>query len=380
MRIGIVTFHFAYNYGAVLQAWALQNFLQKQNHDVNIINYCPQYHTERYAIHRSLISSLYISLKYKKTGFLHALKSVVGTEIDNITKKKERTERKTVFDDFIYRNLVLTKQYKSIRDLQAANIKCDMLIAGSDQIWNEHITNNSFDDAYYLQFGDPYSTRLIYAASLGETDIMACASHIKSLSYSLDRISCRERHDAEKLSYLIGSNVDYIIDPTLLLNAERYVQIEKNIDIQNGYILVYALKKNNILCESIKKLIEEGEKIIDISPIQLNIDGMDKRRNIHPGEFLSFIKNSKLVLTNSFHGTAFSIIYTKDFICFNQGNRNGRIEGLLKELNISNRLAKEIEEFDVIRKATIDYDNVKSSLQDMQKKATRFLSLLDVGV
>lgn len=375
MKIGIVTFHFAYNYGAVLQAWALMTYLKSQGHDVEIVDYRPKYHTERYAVHRSL--KLSVMATHQRYGFspFRMGRAVAGTFIDNLKYRKIRVLKQSLFEDFFAKNYCLSPGFNNITDLQAATLKYDVLIAGSDQIWNKKLTNNAFDSAYFLNFGDPTCKRILYGVSIGETPINECISFESSMSLPIDSYSCRENDDSLDIARLVKTECAHVCDPTLLLNAKTYQPIEcVNFKTKGDYILVYILKENDSLNRCIKEFLNNGDAVINISPISLNIGGGKTLYPVSPSEFLSYIKNACYIITNSFHGTVFSILYQKQFICGLHGTRNKRIYSLLSQLNLDNRVLRNVEDLKLLINTPIDYSLVKPMLSALSKTGGDYLN------
>ena len=380
MNISIITFHFAYNYGAVLQAWALHHKLLNDGHQVSIINYKPRYHTSRYSVHRSILQALQKGFNKKQTDSISkriicAIRAVGGTAIENVVDYRKRVSKKQYFELFCHKNFNLTRKYNSIEELKRNPPVCDVYIAGSDQIWNQKITNGRFDDAYFLSFGSQKIKRLIYATSLGETTAQECCEYIKDNSICLDAISCREYDDAKEIAKNLEQKCCCIPDPTLLLEADDYGLIEETIEETGGpYILVYILKKNPVLDKAIEYIHVNTEiKIIDISPNFSNINGIIKKDNISPGQFLSYIKNAMCVITNSFHGTVFSILYQREFICGAHQTRNSRIEYILKELSLDERMVFNLQDFKDTVTKQIKYEDVLPKLNQLRKKGDEFL-------
>lgn len=379
MKIDIITFHFVQNYGAVLQAWALQEKLEQMNNEVLFIDYRPDYHTARYTVWHSLLRAFQITYnKYACKGFLYrvlrSLKAVCGTFLQNVSQRSDRIERKKAFDDFISKNLAMTKRYVTVDELKSDPPAADVFITGSDQVWNSKLTDSQLEDSYFLQFGDAHIKRLAYAVSIGETPPRECSDKIKGMLFPLDGLSCREKKDAKSLGNYLGRDCLCVPDPTVLLCADAYKKIEEAILLPQKYILVYILKENALL-ESIINVEKKrtGMTVIDISPISVKLLSADKKICVSPGQFVTCFKNASFVVTNSFHGTVFSCIYEREFVVGEYQNRNQRMEDLLQSLELDKRFVKTAEEFDAAVCEKMNFDIARNKLATLRSDGERFL-------
>lgn len=373
MKIGLITFHFAYNYGAVLQAWAMQIFLETQGHDVDIIDYRPYYHTERYGVTRSLRATARNLNNLYPHKYLRIARGILGTVIENIQLYSLRKRKRDLFESFINEKLNTTQTCHNLQDLEQISDDFDVLIAGSDQIWNSHLTNHTFDDAYFLQFGKLDTKRIIYATSIGETTPSLCSEHVKKMNFRLNAISCREAKDAVVLQLGLQDKVDCVPDPTILLESSLYDQLGiHNVD-SSGYVLLYILTPNAMLEQKAELLVDEGRKVISISPIKVNAKGVETVYPVSPTKFLSMIANADFILTNSFHGTSFSIIFERPFAVGIHGKRNERLENLLSMVGLKERLVSTMNDLDTIIQKPIDYKSVTVALNIYRMNGKNFL-------
>lgn len=372
MKIGIVTFHFAYNYGAVLQAWALQTYLSSLGNDVEIINYRPKYHTERYQVIRDVLKAGSITYYNKHLGLLRSLRAIIGTAIENLYLIRVRIKKKKHFENFIHQFISQSEIFKTYKDLELARLPYDALITGSDQVWNQKLTNDSFDAVYFLKFGSKGMRRIAYAVSLGETSAEACANYLKTNNFVIDMLSCREEDTTNVFNNNLGIDCACVPDPTLLVGQEDYNRMLTK-PRENNYALVYILKKNDVLIETIKKIKEKGNIIINISPINLPVKGMQNVYPISPSQFLGYIKYADIVITNSFHGTVFSLIFNKKFVCGLHGVRNQRIISLLEKVGLINRLLTDSDDLDILLNNVIDYNDVNDIMDKISQVGKIFL-------
>lgn len=366
MKIGILTFHFASNYGAVLQCYALQKYLETKGYNVEIINYRPLYHTVRYNIWKNpflvarenwrrnkdikLIRRSYIYVRGFMRGIVLSLK-----QTDKV--------KYNLFFEFTKGYLNQTRTYRSLEQLRRTPPEDEVYITGSDQLWNSDITDFEFDRTYFLDFGMPEIKRLSYAVSMKEQYTAEEMSQLVCLSRNLNSISIRESNgDYEEK---IERKVTICIDPTLLLNQEDFHAIEADEIVSEPYVFVYGLENSEKLDDAVKIISQNRNlKIVNGSPHRTKLSRECKCvYSYGPKEFLSYIKYADFVITNSFHGTAFSIIYQKLFVVIAHTSRSKRMRELLDKLDLSAR----VWEDDRCKwKEEIDYLTVYAKLQELR--------------
>ena len=338
MKIGILTFNWAINYGAVLQMYAEYKYLNKNN-EVFIINYVPDNLTALYST-----KILDKPLKFK---------SVVRKMLQKPIKYKQNKK----FKEFINKNMILTEEAKNRDDLLKIINKLDLVVVGSDQVWNYDITKGYLKN--YL-LSDINCSKISYAASLGKNDIRSEFVELfkKSLK-DFDFISLREEASIEYLNEICKRG-DYklCIDPVFLLNKEDWETIARKSDYKlpnKEYILIYMLECDTNLTKIAKYL----SKIHNIPIISIEIPylrfkkemkGIKKLHDVGPIDFVKLFLNSKYILTNSFHGTAFSLIFNKQFISFTHSTVNLRIQNLLKLYGLeNNQITDSIKDIDIVK-------------------------------
>ena len=341
MKVAIITFHFVFNAGGVLQCLALQNFLESKGHEVNIIDYRPAYHSVRYTSKKNpfVFSCRYWKLFHGKKFTKRVLFTIRGfARCIRLNIKQTDKKKEVLFSSFIYKYLHLTKRYTSIKQLRAASPDADAYITGSDQLWNPDLLDFCFDPAYFLDFGDDTISRTAYAVSTGRVLNQKENRQLQSLCSRLTAISLREYR--KETVDAIGRDVHITIDPTLLLTQEAYAAYEAPKFIEEPYIFIYGFENT----EDVHKAVDLAEKkykcrIVNGSPNRIHLNGnVENLPNYGPDQFLTLIKNAECVVTNSFHGTAFSIIYKRDFISVVHSTRGNRMTELLKKLGLDDRL------------------------------------------
>lgn len=379
MKIGIITFHFAFNQGAVLQCYALQKFLEAQGHESYVINYRPMYHTVMHSAWRNpFVYSGVFWKKYRNmrlfSRFYVTLRSFVRSMYWNITMVDKENQK--AFRSFEKENLHLTKEYKTIEELRSVPPEMDAYISGSDQVWNPGLTGEEFDKAYFLDFGDIKTKRITYAASMGKKHDAKLIAQLHDFCRELDAVSLREysKEDVEA----IGRDVHVCIDPTFLLTADDYSDVESEKTEEEPYIFTYGFETNTLFRDAVERAVKKYHcHVINGSPKWIHLNGDVKNISGYgPDRFLSLIKNAQCVITNSFHGTAFSIIYQKDFITVSHSTRGKRMQDLLGKLGLLYRL---FGEPDFSLEKPIDYTAVYEKLNRLRSHAIEYLTMALAG-
>lgn len=357
-NIKTITCHDVYNTGASLQAYALHAYLKKLGHRVEIIDYKPDYlkHYELWGVRNP---------KYDKP---------IIREVYNILKlpgrvKERCSKRKRAFDNFRNTYLTLTnKIFRSNEELKKECMEADIFFAGSDQIWNT-LFQNGKDPAFYIDFAPKKAVRASYAASFATEDVVEeYKSQIGSWISNLDFVSVRERSGLDIIHQLGIENVHQVVDPVFLLSKSEWEELLPMDTNDDEYLIIYDFDNNKELnSKAIVLAKENGWKIYSLFPNEIcDKCFFDKG----PLEFINLIRNAQMVLSNSFHATAFSIIFGKQFIVYERKEKiNTRMRDILTSLDISGN-----EEL-------IDYDKVNTLLEkqiDYSKKYIDYV-LASVG-
>lgn len=384
MKVGIITFHFPYNCGAVLQCFALQTVLESMDHEVSVINYRPWYHQNRYTPLKNPVywggrcfanpgKTIIHRLYHGADGFLRTVHS--WKNYPEASKKEKK------FRPFVKKYLNETKVYRTLKDLQKTPPVCGAYIAGSDQLWNTAITNGGFDGAYFLKFGSKDTLRMTYSVGVDFSKITNPEKTLMEYLQGLDVISMREekwRPVVEKATAgKIPIHID--LDPTLLLKAEDYTnRLTQELPVESEpYILTYTMggETQKQIYNAAKILSEKLKiRVIDISgdPGFMNRKVEDNRL-CGPDEFVQYIKNASYVVTNSFHGTVFSVLFQKKFVTIPHAVTGNRVTELLDKLGLSERYFKLTQ--DAVDAVTneIEYDGVMEKLEMLREESREFL-------
>lgn len=364
MKICVITFHDTLNFGASLQCTALAHYLNSSGHDASIVNYLPEYVLDKKSGFKEIKNIGKSSNKVKAL-----VKGLAYLSKSGNIKEKNRN-----YESFLSSNIQRTKAYHTLDDLMKDPPEADLYICGSDQIWNPALTGGKLDPAFFLKFAK--GRKAAYGASVGELDIAGNAEELKELTGDFMRISVREKSVAPDMAKAVGKDVSVVLDCTLLLDKDEYIKMESTWpETQKPYVLIYNVQNSVESVRIAQKIAsEKGLDIIDISPNPFaKVKGVRKLMNIGPGEFLRLFHGAEYVVTNSFHGTVFSIIYEKNFWALGHSKRAGRTFDLLESLGLLDRFIKESSE---ITDYAVNYSIVKDLLEKRRKESTDYIASL----
>jgi len=363
-KIGILTFHRPHNYGANLQAYALQEKLENLGYDTKIIDY-------RNDILEKSTKIIKVNLKDVK------IKGIIKQLITNIIFLPKNFLRKKNFEKFQKEHYNLSIKYRTIEELEKDKDKMNIYMVGSDQVWNTTITNG-LEDVYTLNFKEKNAKYISYASSMGNGSFSS-ENEKRELMNRLekfDALAVREKSAKELIEKETEKKVEVVLDPTLLLNDSEWTRIIKKERIKEKYILVYTVIEDKEIFKIANKLSEiTGMKIVTFRRTNGILKNVAKNLYIKgPEDFVSMFKNASYVVTSSFHGTAFSIIFNKKFFINYCGKENKRIDSLLEILELDGRYIKDDKEINEEKiKSTIEYDKVNKILEKEREKSIRYL-------
>lgn len=327
MRVGILTYHDALSYGARLQALALQECIRRLGHEVSIIDYRGNVHT---AMH-------WYDIFHTRSpwGFVNKC-------------NKYRMDR--AFRGFNGKYYHLTKPCATEPELQCVSAEFDALVVGSDQVWQlRNFSDGSrFDPNYFLSFVKTGVRRISYAASFGhEFPRTRIAEEIEDLK-RFDSLSVREGRAADELSACLGRKVCHVCDPTILWGRDGFdTQLSNEGDAgcrsPSGvfyFSLSPRLQRDGKVIDAVHDLLEE-EVVLSSRLLQMSLKGSNFTEG--PSQWIEKIRSSRFVITNSFHGTVFSLLYHRPFLFLPWANdgQNVRIKELLGKLNLSDHIFTE---------------------------------------
>lgn len=355
MKIGILTFHCAHNYGAILQCFGLQEYLKSLGHDVYVIDYRPNYLTRGYKRHsfRDWICSkpLLTIQKLINEPFLY----------------KMRSKRYDNFDTFIKTKLRLYP-YKKGMDF----CEFDAIFLGSDQIWEAPITDGKFDDVF---FGVGAKCKVIaYAASnktkkLTSPEIEYYKEHLSKYA----GIGVRESTLQKLLANIIKKPIVHTVDPTILAGKLLIDGVENKRPIPQKYVLVYEVVEHESVIEQAKQYAKMIDARVVILSAYINYNEKKIRNYVaSPSEFVNYIRFAECVFTSSFHGTAISIICNTDFYSFKQHNASDlRISSLLSVADLNDRF---VDMSDKLSIKHIDFSHALEKLGKANEVSKAFIN------
>lgn len=374
MNVGLMTCYVD-NYGACLQAYALQQAIITGGHNCEIIQYTPYKDIDEISNFSATAEPMGLRLQ---RAIKHPIQFCIR-KADKINQKK----RIAKFENFRKEKLFFSKdKYDSWDQLKKNPPLYDAYVCGSDQIWNPVIHRNINVGPYFLDFVPSNKKKIAYAPSIGIQEVPEqCQKDMARLLQGLDVISVREQHGAELIQTIAGINAPVVLDPTLLLSGRSWERVMCPVKITGPYIFCYLFNEHKETYDMVKKIKEKMKLDVVTLPFSLS-DIYSKSKKIYdagPAEFLYLIRNAALVITDSFHATAFSINFNKNFICLlrnrdnEANNMNSRILSILSELNLKDRLVLNENDWENIISEPIDFVPVNDVLKKRRKKDLRFL-------
>lgn len=365
-KIGILTFHRAHNYGAVLQAYALQTYLTNLGHKVEIIDYRPEYIEEVYRLTPKFSIK---SSKAKYPTILRILKYLLWRTVPIHIMAKIR--RRKYFNSFINNQLNCSK--KVYLEPFDKNLDYDIYLLGSDQIWNPGITKG-IDCVFWGSFHISDNAKIAtYAASSSYYDFSEeeC-SRISGYLQNMTNISVREDRLKYYLSSKFNIEASQVLDPTLLVDRKIWddIAVKPSFD---KYVVAYFSDDNTM--KAAKAIAEKrGLKVIGIKLGYIGELCNQDKQTFRVEEFVGLFKYADCIVSSSFHGMVFSIIFNREFYMlkgFSEG-RDTRLTSILNKLNITGRFISDIEN-DVERANKIDYSIVNNKLEQLRVESKEYL-------
>lgn len=355
IKVGIITWHHYGNFGSALQAFALQTTLEKCGYEAKIINYRGK--------------------KYNRIDW-------IKDGIKKLINQSGRFLKNKCYYVFIHFQSKYFKQTKIVfntKQLAKLARKFDYVVCGSDQIW----APNVFNPIYLASFvkGD-YPRKVSYAASIGLNDIpIALVPEYQDYLKDFTAIGIREKVGQELLLNKCGLQSTVVLDPTMLIDCAEYTKVERkpSQDIPVHYIFCYFLNENNEYEKIIRQYAKEKDiRLIGVSRAEKDYEWMEKLEGIGPAEFLWLIHHAEVVLTDSYHGTIFSMLFHKQFLTFERFKntdeicQNSRIYQLNDYFDLSKQIVH-VEGGTVIKDVYMDYDKFERKLNELRNMSIGYL-------
>lgn len=369
MKIGIMTFWQAKeNYGQILQLYALYSFFKEHGHEPFLIRY-DRLQGDKVSLWR------YIGGKTKYLFRPRILLSLLKTKIEG--HKKIRSSDRG-FQQFISQNIDVTDQvYHSLVALQKNPPLADMYVCGSDQIWNQD--KDSYSPAFFLDFGADEVLRISYAASFGKKSISENIAHkIKPLLRRFQLVTVREEEGVD-ICHRIDIDAYRVPDPTMIINMTRYEKLLVDYEVYvNPYVMLYLLGHDTLvpfndiynwaLCNSFQvRYVASDHRV-------------DEYRKETPtiNQWLGMVKHARYMITNSFHGTVFAILFNIPFVTLPLigafAPMNGRLFSLLKDYGLESRLLTKDKSIQDVLGQPIDFHYINNKIKTNKEKVISLLN------
>ena len=373
-KIGIITIVHVNNYGAELQAFALQHKLNKLGHDAELINYL-FYKNPRFKPTKKSQPFIKLSLKQRVKEFVYPYFKTVKS-LPYLQQKKLRDNK---FAEFHKLYTKQTEEINTIDKLYASEFDYDIYVVGSDQVWNPNTNINI--EPYFLTFAPKDKLKVSYASSFGVNSIPSIHQEkYASLLGNLDKIGTREKTGVEIVESVSTKKASWVLDPTFLLNKKEWSEFEVSSDIKKPYLLMYVLTDSDYISNLATQIAEKHN--LQIVRICKNAFVEDKSENViniidaGPREYLGLFAKASFVLTTSFHGTCFSVNFNIPFFTILKKNKtnNSRQIDLLADLGIKERILfveDKVSDKDVM---SINFTEVNVKLEKNRANSLSFLT------
>lgn len=359
MKIGLITIHNASNYGAALQTYATVQALRKHGQP-EVINYKNHFITSTMSL---------IRIGSKPRDFFRA-----GKDLTRILPRG-RLLRK--FNSFFSEHYNLSGPLAI--DLSGLEGRYDAFVCGSDQIWNPNIIgeNPKLDGAYFLEFVKN-KRKISYASSAGSYKFKEDEyPKIENYLTSFHKLSSRETDTANQISQILSRNVEHVLDPTLLLDKSEWktsLHLKEDPSVEK-YILIYSLKKDKLFIDAVAAAKSHlGYKVISIDQepfAGLKVD--EHIRDAGPIDFLDLFINASFIVTNSFHGAAFSTNFEIPFLAVKPYSGGNRVTSLLNLVGLTERFVSSHEDIEGALKGKLDFSSSRKLLAAERKKSNEYL-------
>lgn len=356
MNVGMITCYIN-NFGACLQAYALQKAILSLEHQCRIIRYTPVRSLQK--------NNFFLRAGYHMYMFL---KGIIYLETRYENARKHR------FSDFRSTYLLFSEDWFSTNDaLKKARLPYDAYVVGSDQLWNPLIHGNQNNPVYFLDFVPEGKRKIAYAPSIGIEHVPdSCINEMRNYLIKFDELSCREISGSNIVQLLTGRSCKTVLDPTLLITIEDWQKlIPTKPLVDQPYIFLYLFGQQTTTGNFIEYIAKRtGKKVVCIPFERREIRSQYRKiSNAGPLEFLNLIRFAELVITDSFHATAFSINLNVPFYSLlrntdtEKNNMNSRIFNILEMTGLCDRLIRSEDDFPEEISIEIDFTNANEIIE-----------------
>lgn len=369
-KVGIITQHRVVNYGSVLQTYALQEKIKELGYVCEVIDYYPERFTPLGMLKRIKNKGD----KFKKSFLIRTAARVIIIPSYAI--------RFHMFFKFLNNRIDMTsKTYKTEKELEEENFGYDIYCTGSDQVWN-YGWNEKIEYPYYLAFAPDSARKISYAASFGKSELeREEMGETRKLLKRYDKILLRELSGVKIVDELGIEGSVNVLDPTLLLTGEDWRKISSGKYTDDKYILIYNLNRNPRIDSYAKELSAKTGLEVRYLSYQLHEFYKNGKMFCNPQveDFLALIDGAQYVVTDSFHATAFSLNFNKEFVIVYPGKYSTRLQSILEILNLTNRVAKDEKDMSILE-SRIDYNRVNALLDAERIRSLTWLRAALSGV
>ena len=375
MKVGILTILNVNNYGAELQCCTLYRKLQQLGYDAEVINYLFGIHPEHVfdGEKRTVPIPLKQLIKVK-------LLPVVQNMFCMFHQKNKRLRNKR-FDEFHAKyNHLTSTVYPSVKSLYEAKFNYDVLCIGSDQVWN-YMKGYSLEP-FFACFDKNNTKKITYASSIGLSSLSVEAEQVfKKELASFAYISVREQQASEILEKLLNRKIDVVLDPTLILNKQEWIEVAKyDMCPKEKYLLVYIVTIKP--CDYVLTLARHIAKQRNLKIVRICRDAypehsgsdVEEILTAGPSDFVGLFSKAEFVVTNSFHGTVFSINFSKPFysVIKSHHSTNSRLTSILKKLGLEDRIVPVGSQLPMI--SDIDFSDPSAKLEAERKLSIEYIN------
>lgn len=370
-KVAIVTLIGYYNYGNRLQNYATQEVIESLGCKTQTIVYYKRVLAKKVPLDVDIKRKVVSFFNKTNREKYHAIKiRLINTLYKNLINERYKafklfTQTNIYETDILYDNYIFNSLHGDY----------DFFVTGSDQVWHPFIDNKPL---YFLTFA-PKEKRIAYAPSFGVAELPeSCFEEYKKYISEIPHISVREQSGADIIKKLTGREAAVLVDPTLMLTKEKWISISKPAMHKptGRYVLTYFLGN---LSDDVKKLIKTISTHKNLEVVQLASFKDKKRFSADPAEFIDYVNSSDIVLTDSFHGAVFSILFEKPFIVFDRIHKGPsiitRVETLLSKFKLESRRWQNMKDKKIHDLFETDFSHVPSILELERKKAIDFLKV-----
>lgn len=363
-KASIITLQYIDNYGSVLQTYATQEIFRSIGYESEIVNYTRENCT--YSFQRKLAFQ-----RYRSRGgiiSLYPIAKLLECRWSFIIKKRTK-----VFDSFRNKYINLSKEYSTAEELLNDPPIADVYVTGSDQTWNAEYNGGVLGE-YFLNYAPHNAKKIALSASIGTESIaQEFAEAMAHYVNTYDGVSVREQSAVVALESIGYSKAVHVLDPTLMLSGDEWTHSLRLKETDKPYVFMYQLNDNIKMLDFAAQIARDNNiELIIITPKYRGAKCKHRViKSCKPEHFLALLKNAKYVVTDSFHGTAFSFNFNKNVFVFNPPKYSTRIKSILDLLDSDFRLVKDEHWRDIEK---IDFKKVNRVLSEERAKVRRFLS------